>query len=66
VGTSTAFFREAIKACRLPATIIGKLKLDFPQTRARQYGRVHMEYRWKAALLHMHCTTLPAEGTKPC
>ena len=33
VGTSTAFFLEAIKACRLRAKIFGKLKLDFPQRR---------------------------------
>lgn len=39
VGTSTAFFLEAIRVCRLPATIIGKLKLEFPQA-TRKYGQV--------------------------
>ena len=40
VGTSTAFFLEAIKTCRLPAKIIGKLKLDFPQRRCDLHIKV--------------------------
>jgi hypothetical protein len=33
VGTSTKYFLQAIKDCRMSSKLIGKLKLDFPQTR---------------------------------
>merc|ERR1719480_490335 len=44
VGTSTKFFLQAIKECRLPARLVGKLKLEFPQTRNRKFGNVSFDY----------------------
>ena len=44
VGTSTKFFLQAIKECRLPARLVGKLKLEFPQTRNRKFGNVPYDY----------------------
>ena len=44
VGTSTKFFLHAIKECRLPARLVGKLKLEFPQTRNRKFGQVPFDY----------------------
>ncbi len=46
VGTSTQYFLDAIRECRLPAAIIGKLKLEFPRSRRRRkYGSVPYEYK---------------------
>ena len=44
VGTSTKFFLTAIKECRLPARLVGKLKLEFPQSRNRKFGSVPLDY----------------------
>ncbi len=45
VGTPTGFFLDAIRQCRLPAGIIGKLKLQFPRARRRRkYGTVEYDY----------------------
>ena len=44
VGTSTKFFLQAIKDCRLPARLVGKLKLEFPQSRNRKFGSVPFDY----------------------
>ncbi|XP_023329281.1 G patch domain-containing protein 3 isoform X3 [Eurytemora carolleeae] len=44
VGTSTKFFLEAIRDCRLPAKLIGKLGLEFPKSKHRKYGEVPFEY----------------------
>ena len=44
VGTSTKFFLQAIKECRLPARLVGKLKLEFPQSRNRKFGQVPFDY----------------------
>jgi len=44
VGTSTQFFLDAIRDCRLPAKLIGKLRLEFPKTKMRRYGSVPFEY----------------------
>jgi len=51
VGTSTSFFLTAIKECRLPAKLIGKLKLEFPQSRKRVFGSVPHQYRGNSLLL---------------
>ena len=40
VGTSTNFFLEAINSCQMPSSLISKLGLDFPQSRARRYANV--------------------------
>jgi len=47
VGTSTKYFLQAIRECRLPASMIGKLKLEFPKGRHKKYGAVPMEYQHK-------------------
>ena len=44
VGTSTKYFLQAIKECRLPARLVGKLKLEFPQSRNRKFGQVPFDY----------------------
>jgi len=44
VGTSTQFFLAAIRNCRLPSKLIGKLKLEFPNNSHRKYGNVQMDY----------------------
>ena len=44
VGTSTKYFLQAIKECRLPARMVGKLKLEFPQSRNRKFGTVPFDY----------------------
>ena len=44
VGTSTKFFLQAIKECRLPSKLVGKLKLEFPQSRNRKFGSVPFTY----------------------
>jgi len=44
VGTSTAFFLAAIRNCRLPSKLIGKLKLEFPNNSHKKYGNVAMDY----------------------
>ena len=44
VGTSTKYFLQAIKECRLPARLVGKLKLEFPQSRNRKFGSVPFDY----------------------
>jgi len=44
VGTSTKFFLQAIKDCRLPSKLIGKLKLEFPKGRINKYGSVAYQY----------------------
>jgi len=44
VGTSTKFFLKAINECRLPAKLVGKLKLEFPQARNRKFGNVPFDY----------------------
>jgi len=44
VGTSTKFFLQAIKECRLPARLVGKLKLEFPQMKNRKFGNVPFDY----------------------
>ena len=44
VGTSTKYFLQAIKDCRLPARLVGKLKLEFPQSRNRKFGQVPFDY----------------------
>jgi len=51
VGTSTQFFLTAIQECRLPARLIGKLKLEFPESRKRKFGSVPLEYRGNSHLL---------------
>eukprot|EP00092_Neocalanus_flemingeri_P023174 GFUD01025129.1.p1 GENE.GFUD01025129.1~~GFUD01025129.1.p1 ORF type:complete len:528 (+),score=179.43 GFUD01025129.1:79-1662(+) len=51
VGTSTRFFLTAIKKCQLPAKLIGKLKLEFPLSKNRQFGSVPHEYRGNSILL---------------
>jgi len=51
VGTSTSFFLKAINECRLPSKLIGKLKLEFPQSRKRKFGSVPHEYRGNHMLL---------------
>ena len=33
VGTSTKYFLQAIKECRMSSKLIGKLKLEFPKSR---------------------------------
>ena len=41
VGTPMAVFMELIRACKLPAFVIRKLKLEFPKSRSkRRYGAV--------------------------
>ncbi len=45
VGTCTKYFLDAIGQCRLPSSIIGKLKLEFPRVRRkRRYGNVEYGY----------------------
>jgi len=51
VGTSTNFFLKAINECRLPSKLIGKLKLEFPQSRKRKFGSVPHQYRGNNLLL---------------
>jgi len=51
VGTSTKFFLKAINECRLPAKLIGKLKLEFPDSRKRKFGSVPHQYRGNSSLL---------------
>lgn len=45
VGTPTQFFLDAIRDCRLPAKLIGKLKLEFPKGKHKKYGSVAFEYK---------------------
>merc|ERR1719452_324466 len=47
VGTPTKFFLDAIRDCRLPAKLIGKLKLEFPKGKHKKYGSVAFEYEDK-------------------
>ena len=42
VGTSTQFFLDAIRDCRLPAKLIGKLRLEFPKTKMRRKGYIRV------------------------
>ena len=51
VGTSTSFFLKAINECRLPSKLIGKLKLEFPQSRKRKFGSVPHQYRGNNLML---------------
>ena len=51
VGTSTKFFLKAINDCRLPAKLVGKLKLEFPESRNRKFGSVPHQYRGNSILL---------------
>jgi len=51
VGTSTSFFLKAINECRLPSKLIGKLKLEFPQSRKRRFGSVPHQYRGNNLML---------------
>ena len=44
VGTSTAFLLESIRNCKLPPTIIKKLKLNFHERRRRAYATMPMSY----------------------
>jgi len=51
VGTTTSFFLKAINECRLPSKLIGKLKLEFPQSRKRKFGSVPHQYMGNSTLL---------------
>jgi len=51
VGTSTQFFLTAINECRLSSKLIGKLKLEFPQSKKRKFGSVPHQYRGNSILL---------------
>jgi hypothetical protein len=45
VGTSTELFLDLIRACKLPATVIGKLGLKFPKSLGkRKYSSVPFQY----------------------
>ena len=45
VGTSISEFMRLIKSCKLPATVIKKLQLEFPRARPkRRYGTVGLDY----------------------
>jgi len=48
VGTPTKFFLDAIRDCRLPAKLIGKLKLEFPKGKHKKYGSVAFQYEEKS------------------
>ena len=43
VGTSLRIFRELIRSCRLPPSVIKKLRLVFP-TSLKRYGAVPLDY----------------------
>jgi len=51
VGTTTKFFLQAINECRLPARLIGKLKLEFPVSNKRKFGAVPHQYEGNGILL---------------
>lgn len=53
VGTSTKFFLDAIRDCRLPAKLIGKLRLEFPRAKHRRYGQVPLEYEERPGRVFM-------------
>lgn len=45
VGTSLSTFMALIRACKLPASLIKKLRLEFPNSRSsKRYGAVAFEY----------------------
>ena len=46
VGTPTLHFMRLIQDCKLPASIIGKLHLDFPKAKHKgKYGSVPFDYK---------------------
>jgi hypothetical protein len=45
VGTSTKFLLESIRNCKLPPTIIKKLKLNFHERRRRAYATMPLTYQ---------------------
>lgn len=50
VGTPTAHFLRLINECRLPASIIKKLQLDFPKSKTKgKYGSVPFDYQTKGS-----------------
>ncbi|CAL4073931.1 unnamed protein product, partial [Meganyctiphanes norvegica] len=45
VGTPTSFFRDQIKSCKLPASIISKLGLEFRRSKGKKrFGQVPFDY----------------------
>lgn len=44
VGTSTKFFLDAIRDCRLPSKLIGRLRLEFPKGKHQKYAQVPFQY----------------------
>jgi len=48
VGTSTNFFLDAIRDCRLPSKLIGKLRLEFPKGKHQKYAQVPFQYGRRA------------------
>ena len=45
VGTCTKFLLESIQSCKLPPTIIKRLKLNFHEKRRRAYATVPLTYK---------------------
>ena len=43
VGTSLSVFQNLIRTCRLPPSVIKKLRLVFP-SRSKRYGAVPLDY----------------------
>jgi len=58
VGTPTKFFLDAIRDCRLPAKLIGKLKLEFPKGRHKKYGSVPFQYEERRGKIITNLTSI--------